>query len=605
MIRRVPLHGWLMLVVGTLPGCSLSNYQYTGQTSIHSIRVPKDLESVGANVADFGTPGAAFVESSIRDPEETRYFRDLAFEEPGTRTLTISINRCHVKYLADPGPSKEILAFVTVTDHADNKKYKRVFFDSEFAVEGAYLNFSGKTVYGPRPYAGRPITIDFYIAELDQKENEVAIEAIRQIKKTLALVGPQVSLASNLVTDIATSLIKTNVDDRELQFSYELKPVTYEVPSGADIRMGGNLLRTGNYVVVKQEFRRSDADWPSLMSFEDELSFPKWLGGDSAIKLASQYPNIVYLGGQLYVTRAFVRKMHDISSGASSASSIRRKLTPLWSLGDSSPERMRRALLKLNEQLTVEALKETMRTKLTPSKNDYVFPNTLFGAATEKDVENFRKAEGYGDPPKSTDPPDKKNREGPDVVDIQDFVLANYVPYTSKSYLSFTVRDDLSAGEASALSEVEGAAAKRVSDVVFALSAADQKAIIGAIGGALRTAVVRAIVRNELRSAKDKAAMATKEAELKKRFGEAFHSEIALEFGYRSSMIARLETKTGIKDLLGAMAKNALKGDVTKRIKDVLPVLRQDFPALARFGEEFLKELDVKEPLAGEDEDAE
>ena len=608
MLRMTRLYAYLALLMLVLAGCSFRNHEYTGQTTIHPIRPIKSVSSMDTDVADLGTPGMAFVEHADRDVGQCRYFRDLAFEDPGTRTLTISINRCHVKYLADPSPSKEVLAFVTVTDHADNSERKRVFFDSEFVVEGAYLNFSGKTVYGPRPYAGRPITIEFYIVEIDQKENKVAFEAVKQVKSTLALASPGTSIASNLATDIVSALVATNVDDRELNFAYELKPITYACPSVADVRMGGNVLRTGNYVVVKQEFRRRDADWPSLMSFEDELSYPNWLVAPDAEKC--MWPNIVYLGGQLYVTRAYVRKMHDVASrwnGSFGSDRIRRRLTPWWSMGFASQERLRQTLRLLNEELISEA--SDRRTDLAPKKEDYVFSSFLWGVATKADREHLEGAHDWGGPPSGAstcsggneasakDGQGKSDDKAALRVDAQDVVLADYVPYTSKSYLSFTVRDDLSAADETVLTEVEAEAAKRVSDVVFTLTAEQQKTIIGSLGESVRTAVVRSIVRNRLKSAHNEAAMKRTEGELKERFGDAYSSEIAMEVSYRSAMIERLGAATGLKNLLdkGKIAKR--KDEVIGRIKDVLPDLRQDYPALARFAESFVGELEIPIPI--------
>jgi hypothetical protein len=533
-------------------GCaSARNYLYTGEQTLHCIEyLPPHLYAYDTDeIADFGMPALPFVQHNRREPRLYRYLKADTLAEAGEQNLAISINRCFVKYLADLGPSKEVLAFVEVTDHADNIVRRRVFFDDQFVPEGHYLNFSGATVYGSRPFKGKPITVEFSVVELDQEENEVAIEAIRQIKDTVKIASPEAAPVSNLLADIVMGIVGTNVDDRELHLRVELSPITVENPEKIDSSIAGNLLRVGNYVVVKQEAKNRKASVASKMPFTDELIWPAWVKGSAQ----GQYPpNILYYGGQLYVTRAFQSKLAK-SEGALG-------LGPRY-VDDDLPAALRQPKLS---------------GALLPSDDDFNYKRGL--------AEIVGLYDGFPDPITGEIP----QGEAQDVDPVT-WVAADYVPYRNKSYLSFTVRDDRPPIDAEILDALSQASSERISDVVLTLSAEQKKTILTEVGASLRTSLVRLLARRELRKAKTQEETEAQREQLMQRFSAEYKAAIDAEVDIRTARINELESRTGTKTNDWPLFR--------KNLEAALPALRQDDFGLAWFAERLLQvDFSNKEP---------
>ncbi len=545
------LLGLAWLCVGC-QGFASANYKFTGEQTFHSIEyLDKFYNYDSHKIADFGTPGFAFVHHNQRDEERYRYFKSARLQDPGTQVISIRINRCFVKYLADTENSKEVLAFVEVIDHADNSAHRRVFFDDQFVAEGQYLNFSGATVFGPIPYQGQSVTIKFSVFELDQDENAVAIEAIKQIKQTIALVGQQVQPISNLIADISEALVRTNVDDRELHLVVEMHPVTVDHPLAVDSAIAGNLMRVGNYVVIKHEIRSRRADVASKMDFQDEMSWPRWVNGVSAELKAP--PNILYLGGQLYITRAF---------NSLFGQSERDLGLPRWS----------------DDNALATELRSLTKKTVKPSPEDFRYRTGL-----RKIMDEFP---GFGDP----DIQDVKSNDL--ELDPIVWIGTDYVPYRNKSYLSLTVRDDESPLSTELLASIESLSDERVGKVVRALSPEQQVEILSNVGSSIRSTVVSLIARSELRRAKSTEDMKKAGAKLKEKFGDAFGAEVDAEVAFRTEQLATLESKVpGFKATMGKMFKD--------EVKKQLPILRQTNPTLAVFAEKLLRNI-PDEPEAGD-----
>lgn len=547
------------------PGCTdpYGNFQYTGESRIYPILDVPTGDLPPATVGDFGMPVTAFSEPTEDSGGHSRYYVDRALEDPGKRTLTLRINRIFMKYLADLDPSKEVLAFVEVVDYADpRQKHRRVIFDNEFQVEGAYLNFNNKIVYGPRIFHGRPIEINFYVFELDQKENRVAIEAVKEIKKTVTLLGPQVAVPANLVGDIVIGLIGINVDDRELQFNCTLIPSTTLKADVADQRVRGQLLRTGNYVLVKEERSRLNASLASTMSFDDERSFPQWIWDDELRgRFDWPWPNVVYMGGELKITRAFDKLVRDAQGGPQTSAEIfvehHRQPGAKGAFGEE-------------QKASTPYYQRTIRNLDTPFTP---------GAATITDLKD---KQGMPAPMESAKPGEQPaSRET--RKDFESFVNANYTNYRSKSYVSFTIQDQLTAMDEVVLTEQEKADSTRIAEIVPSLTEEQQKAVIGSMGAAVRVAVVHHIARNTLKSKNSEEDINKEVAALKKRFGDVYEPEIRAEADLRIDRLRELAYRTGFDP-----AKNL--AEFKKKLAEILPTLKQISPDLAKFAEVFIRD---------------
>lgn len=559
----VPAMAALLPLVAS--GCTdpYGNFQYTGESRIYPILDVPTGDLPPSSVGDFGMPVTAFSEPAEDSGGHSRYYVDRALEDPGKRTLTLRINRVFMKYLADLDPSKEVLAYVEVVDHADpQQKHRRVIFDNEFQVEGAYLNFNNKIVYGPRIFHGRPIEINFYVFELDQKENRVAIEAVQEIKKTVALLGPQVAVPANLIGDIVIGLIGINIDDRELQFNCTLIPSTTLKPDTADQRIRGQLLRTGNYVLVKEERSRLNASLASTISFDDERSFPQWVADeDLRSKFDWKWPNVVYMGGELKVTRAYDKLVRDAQGG---------------------PRTSAERLMEFHRQPEGKGVFGAGKKEIKPYYQKSIWNlETPFtsGRATIPDLQD---KPGMPAPVESAklgeQPVSQKTRK-----DFESFVNANYTNYRSKSYLSFTIQDQLSAMDEAVLTELEKPDSARIAEIVPSLTEEQAKAVIGSMGAAVRVAVVHHIARNRLKSKNSEEDINSEVAALKKRFGDEYEPEIRAEADMRIERLRELAFRTGFDP-----AKNL--AEFKKKLGELLPTLKQISPDLAKFAEVFIRD---------------
>lgn len=562
----------LLLMTGCL------QYRYTGELTVTPVRPLAEFNDLGAGmIADFGTPGLAFTEYSNRDTRQARLFPDRKLMTEPDRTLEIRINRGFVKYLADWDKNKELLAFVEVVDHFDGSSHKRVFFDDEFVAEGAYLNFNNATVYGPRLFQGYPITIRFFIVELDQKENEIALSVVDELKKTVGLLGPQVTPISNLIFDALSALIKTNVDDREFFFVQQLNPVTTMEPTPADLRMGGAILQTGNYVVVKQEFMRTDVDYAALMPFSDEVAWPFWLDPATALKLAREgktLPNVLYFGGQLYAQRTFSDAMRNTRS----------------QINLPSPD----PFLDRNENLAqFRAALRREQANLRDKVVEHIGRNAANAQFTvDEEAVEFLKQQPKkvfpknGLTPTPANPPGGSEGQQTDSrseLQLQNFLLGVYEPYTSKSYLSFTISDAASPAVESVLAAAEAAGEARSKDIKLSLSAQEVTGIVQSLGGSVRSSIVQLIARDQLQGARSEAEVKEIQARLEKRFGDAFKADLQMQVDDRLTKIEQLKKLTGFKGEMGKAFNEVLRAQ--------LPLLKQRYPALALFAERLLGEL--------------
>ncbi|MFN0136281.1 MAG: hypothetical protein ACKVS9_09215 [Phycisphaerae bacterium] len=558
-------------------GCQ---YRYTGEISVYPIRAGDlggHLDLIG--LADLGVPGPAFATFSNTINEQRRVFPDTKLMEGPDRTLSISINRAFVKYLADIDANKELLAFVEVKDHADGKTYKRVFFDDEFVAEGAYLNFSNATVYGPRVYRGYPITVSFYVVELDQKENAVALEVVQQLKQTVAMAGAQVAPVSSLLFDFLSALIRANVDDREMYFVQEFTPATTLSPTPADARSAGAVLQTGNFVVVKQEFDRNGVSPAALIPFEDELSWPYWLDPTEALAGSNLLPNIIYFGGQLYVHRSFSKSFDQSEETRRLASGIAQRLF----------ENRQRTVTRIRSDLSMFRAKSmaALKTQASSIIDDLKYDPRARAWFDSNSGSNIRPKGGSIDmtePPASQPPASQPPASRTSALAVQNYLLGNYERYSSKSYLSMTIADDRSPAIDEVIAAEESSAAARIGDVVLTLSLEQQRQIVRDLGGSLRSTVVQTIARSEFRGINDGKLLETKRADLEKRFGDAFKRDLELQAADRLSKIKEL------KRMSGAPSSNI--ADLRAAVKERLPMLRQLSPQLATFAELLFMEHD-------------
>ena len=295
-------------------GCYEGNYRLTGETNVYQA----DEYIEVAPIVGYGqtylphallVPGDATVPRMDRSREEIanevepEYYRSVPAGEAPAQKICIVLNRCFLKYLYEIG-KPEVLAYVEVEDGVGSKPIKNVFFQDDYQPSGALLNFQDAVIYGPTEYSGNPITIRFYVYELDKEDNAIASAVVSTVAGTAKTFGGPYGLVADLIGDVVKTIIETNVDDREFFHQVTLYPAA---PGDSMPPLNAMALRTGTYVIVKKEVRRIGADLESLIDFEVERNADLGLGGR---------PSVVSRSGRLFNHRRMFNFYRELNKAA-------------------------------------------------------------------------------------------------------------------------------------------------------------------------------------------------------------------------------------------------------------------------------------------------
>lgn len=138
------------------------------------------------------------------------------------------------------------------------KENARVVFFSDDVWEGQFLNVSNlSTIYGPLKYDGGSFMLDLYVVEMDTPG-----EQLRQLLSNLAAIGstfyPPAAPIAGPLAQLAGTLIQDDQDDRAYHHSAEFKPL------GGDPNVHTGILRTGDYIFIREEERDETTKWHEL-----------------------------------------------------------------------------------------------------------------------------------------------------------------------------------------------------------------------------------------------------------------------------------------------------------------------------------------------------
>lgn len=145
----------------------------------------------------------------------------------------------------------------------------RLVYYSEGVREGQYLNFSQLPIYGPMPYKGKPLRMEFFILELDIKEGTEASGLLSAVASLGEKAYPPASPILRVLDQIGGGLLKANKND--LEFKYHTALLS---PEGMITSLKAGVLEYGNYAFVKVPFpKKRYADGTA----EDKVNHP-WSG---------------------------------------------------------------------------------------------------------------------------------------------------------------------------------------------------------------------------------------------------------------------------------------------------------------------------------------
>lgn len=140
--------------------------------------------------------------------------------------VAISLKTLYLKY-AQSVWDFDIIVYAEVYDVVDETKVlKRVAFHRLNQPSNSYLNMAGNLLYGPTHFQGHPVTIKFYVFELDKKNNELLSEVLKAVSTVASAAQPQYGAAIETVSSIMQFIINSNQDDLELSQEITLYPLS-------------------------------------------------------------------------------------------------------------------------------------------------------------------------------------------------------------------------------------------------------------------------------------------------------------------------------------------------------------------------------------------
>jgi len=215
----------------TATGCT--QWTITGQNSLLKVKETPKHELVGIY-----TKLDASEDRSIRLPSDV---------------VAISLKTLYLKYIQSICDF-DVIVYAEVYDVVDETKVlKRVAFNRLNQPPRSYLNVAGNLLYGPIHFEGYPITIKFYVFELDRKNNELLSELLNVVSSVASAAQPQYGTAIETASSIMQFIINSNQDDLELSQEITLYPL-----SDTEMKHYGEAslvapLEAGDLVIVKRE----------------------------------------------------------------------------------------------------------------------------------------------------------------------------------------------------------------------------------------------------------------------------------------------------------------------------------------------------------------
>ena len=125
----------------------------------------------------------------------------------------------------------------------------RLVYYSEGVQPGQFLNFSQLPIYGPIEYMGKPLAMEFYIMELDVKENTEVSGLLSAAAGLGAIAYPPASPILKVLDTIGSGLLKANKSD--LEFKYHAAILAGELQLKS---LKAGTLEYANYAFVRMSY---------------------------------------------------------------------------------------------------------------------------------------------------------------------------------------------------------------------------------------------------------------------------------------------------------------------------------------------------------------
>lgn len=143
----------------------------------------------------------------------------------------------------------------------------RLVYYSEGVAEKQHLNFSQLPIYGPIEYHGKPLLLEFYIMELDIKENSEISGLLTAAASLGSVAYPPASPVLKVLDTIGGGLLKANKSDIEFKYHASLLPGDGQIKSLLSGR-----LEYANYAFVRMPFTDTGS------SEDSSSSTHRWTG---------------------------------------------------------------------------------------------------------------------------------------------------------------------------------------------------------------------------------------------------------------------------------------------------------------------------------------
>lgn len=166
--------------------------------------------------------------------------------------FSISLKTLYLKYIQDFF-NFDVIVYAEVYEVDETNVLRRIAFHRENQPPTSYLNIADALLYGPVHFNGNPITVKFYVLELDKKENSLFSELLNVVSSVAGKAQPQYGPAIQVAASIMQLVINMNQDDIELFQEMTFYPSLYSEKShyaGASLL---SPLETGDFVIVKKE----------------------------------------------------------------------------------------------------------------------------------------------------------------------------------------------------------------------------------------------------------------------------------------------------------------------------------------------------------------
>jgi hypothetical protein len=161
--------------------------------------------------------------------------------------VKISLRNVFIKYFKEKGKGE--LALILSFASGEKIKEDLLIYASQGQTLGSSLALDDLTIIGPGKIEGQSIRVRLIMIEVDQIENDVMKDFIKNAAGLASTLQPQYATAIKIASDVARFIISSNQDDTVFDRTFELTMTQ----KGASIET--TPLLYGQYILLLQEDR--------------------------------------------------------------------------------------------------------------------------------------------------------------------------------------------------------------------------------------------------------------------------------------------------------------------------------------------------------------